>query len=71
MDCRTIESWTFKRKLGFRLHDVINTKQQTIIGSIKKVFEGENMQSEYSVLTYRVDLCFYDYKLAIKVDKFG
>ena len=71
MDCRTIESWTFKIKLGFRLNDVINTKQQTIIGSIKKVFEGENMQSEYSVLTYRVDLCFYDYKLAIKVDEFG
>ena len=28
------------------------------------------MQSEYSVLSYRVDLYFHDYKLAIEVDEF-
>ena len=28
MDCRTDESCYFKRNLGFRLHDVINTKEQ-------------------------------------------
>ena len=37
---------------------MINNKQQTIIETIKEVFEGENMQSEYSVLSYRVDIYF-------------
>ena len=27
-DCRTDESCNLKRNLGFRLHDVINTKEQ-------------------------------------------
>ena len=30
MDCRTDESWIFKRNLGFRLHDVINNKEQAV-----------------------------------------
>ena len=34
-------------------------------------FEGENMQAQYSVLGYRIDLYFYDYKLAIEVDEKG
>ena len=43
MDCRTDQTCNFKRNLGFRLHDVINTKEQTVINSIKDAFEGENM----------------------------
>lgn len=68
MGCGTPESYKFKRKLGFKLQDVINAKHQTIIETKKEVFEGENMQSEYSVLSYRVDLYFYKYKLATQVD---
>ena len=34
-------------------------------------FEGENMQTQYSVLGYRINLYFHDYKLAIKVDEKG
>ena len=45
MDCRTDESCKFKKKLGFTLHDVINTKEQTVISAIKDAFEGENMQT--------------------------
>ena len=40
MEYKTIES------CKLNLHDVINTKQQTITGSIKDAFEGKNMQSE-------------------------
>ena len=36
MDCRTDKSCSFKKKLWFKLHDVIYTKEQTIINSIKK-----------------------------------
>ena len=71
MDCRTNDSCKFKRKLGFTLHDVINTKEQTVISAIKNAFEGENMQTQYSVLSYRIDLYFHNYKLAIEVDELG
>ena len=45
MNCRTDESCSFKINLGFRLHDVINTKEQTVINSIKDAFEGEDVQA--------------------------
>ena len=32
-------------------------------------FEGENMQTQYSVLEYKIDLYFHDYKLAIEIDE--
>ena len=44
---------------------MINFKQQTVSGVIKDAFEGENMQTEYKVVGYKIDFCFYDYKLAI------
>ena len=70
MDCRTDESCNLKRNLGFRLHDVINTKEQTVLKSIKDAFEGEDMQTQYSVLGYMIAL-FHEHKLPIKVDKLG
>ena len=71
MDCRRDKSYNLKRNLGFRLHDVINTKEQTVINSIKDAFEGENIQTQYSVLGYRIDLYFHKHKLAIEVDELG
>ena len=50
---------------------MINTKEKTIINSIKDTFEGENIQTEYSVLGYKIDLYFHEYKLAIEVDELG
>ena len=71
MNCRTDESCNLKRNIGFTLHDVINTKEQTVINSIEDAFEGEDMQTQYSVLSYRIDLYFHKYKLAIEVDELG
>ena len=59
MDCRIDESCNLKSNLGLRLHDVINTKEQTVINSIKDAFEGENMQTQYTVLGYRTDLFIF------------
>ena len=59
MYCRTDELCNFKRNLGFALHDVINTNEQTVINSIKDAFEGDDMQSQYSVLSSRIDLYFH------------
>ena len=50
---------------------MVNTKEQTVINSIKDAFEGENMQTQYTVLSYRIDLYFHEYKLAIEVDELG
>ena len=40
-----------------------------MLQSIKDAFEGENMQTQYSVLGYKIDLYFHEYKLAIEVDE--
>ena len=71
IDCRTNESYNLRRNLGFTLHDVINSKEQTVINSIEDAFEGENMQTQYTLLNYRIDLYFHKYKLAIEVDELG
>ena len=71
MDCRTNKSWSLKKIIGFKVHDIINTKKQTIINSIKDTFEGEIIQTQYRGLGYRIDLCFHKHKLVIEVDELG
>ena len=34
-------------------------------------FEGENMETQYTVLGHRIDLYFHEYKLAIEVHEKG
>ena len=71
MHCRTPESCKLKRSLGFKLHDMINCKELTVLESIKDAFEGENRQTQYSVLGYKIDHYFHEYKLKIEVDRLG
>ena len=47
-----------------------------MLESIKDAFEGEDMQTQYIVIGYRIDkhifqLYFYEHKLAIKVPELG
>ena len=70
MDGRTDESCSLKRNLGFNLHDVINTKEQIILRSIKDAFEGE-YNKHNTVIGYRTDLYFHKHKLAIEVGELG
>ena len=69
MDCRATSAHKFRRRLGFKQYDVILTKEQSVLTKIMSSFEGENMQTQYNVLSYRIDLYFHDYKLAIEIDK--
>ena len=46
---------------------MINTKEQTIINSIKDTFEGENIQTQYSVLGFRIDLYFHDMNISLQL----
>ena len=66
MDCRTDKSCSLKKDLGFKLHDVINTKEQTITNLIKDVFEGENIQTQYNFLGYRIFI-FMNINLQLKL----
>ena len=68
MDCRTNKSCSLKRNLWSNLHYVINYKEQTVWRSIKDPFEGEDMQTQYTAIGYRIDLYFHKHKLEIEVD---
>ena len=73
MHCRvaTPKTIEIRSKLGFNQYDITLTKEQSVLKSVMDAFEGENMQTQYSVLGHRLDLYFHDYKLAIKVDEKG
>ena len=61
----------FRVFLSFKEYNIMLTKEQSVLKSVMDAFEGENMQTQYSVLGYRIDLYFHDYKLAIEVDEKG
>ena len=62
---RADEIDAFRRSLEFNVVDAFKVKQQTLTKIIKEVFKGEDIQTRYSVLSYRTDLYFHKYKLAI------
>ena len=55
MDCRTTSGCKFRTRLGYKQHDVILTKEKSVLTKIMSSLEGENMQPQY-VLGYRIDL---------------
>ena len=61
----------FRILLGFRENDIMLTKEQSVLKLIMDASEAENMRTQYSVLGYRIDLYFHDYKLALEVDEKG
>ena len=65
MDCRA------PTELGFNRYDITLTKEQSVLRSLMDAFERENMQTQYSDLSYKIDLYFHKYKLAIEVDEKG
>ena len=68
MDCRTTSAHKFRTRLGLKQYDVILTKEQSVLTKIMSSFEGENMQTQYNVLSYRIDLYFHDRKVAKEID---
>ena len=69
MWCRvlTTEAIQFKSKLGFKQHDIILSKEQSVISTITKLFSNEKILLRHSVLGYKIDLYFLEHKLAIEV----
>ena len=71
MDCRKTMAHKFRTRLGFKQDDAILTKKQSVLTKILSLFEGENIQTVCKVLSYRIDLYFHDYQLAIETDENG
>ena len=71
MHCRvsTPKAIEFENRLGFRQHDRVLTKEQSVITKILKLFIGEKMFLQHSVLKHNLDLYFPEHKLAIEVDE--
>ena len=61
----------FRILLGSKENDIFLTKGHSVLKSIMEVFKGENMQTQFSVLDYKINLYFYDYKLATEMDEKG
>ena len=71
MGVRSPKAIKFRAKIGFTQYGIELEKESSVLESIMETFEGENMETQYSVLTYRVDLYFHGYKLAIEIDEKG
>ena len=56
MDCKTISDHKFRTRLGFKQYDVILAKQQSALTKVMSSFEGENMQTQYNFLGYKIIL---------------
>ena len=71
MGARSPKAIPFRAKLGFIQYEITLKKGSSVLESIMETFEGENMETQCSVSSYRVDLYFHDYKLAIEIDEKG
>ena len=69
MGSRSPKAIKFRSKLGFSQYDITLKKESSVLKSITNTFEGEDMETQYNVLSYRIDLYFHDYKLAIEIIK--
>ena len=58
-----------RASVGFKEYYIMLTKKQSVLKSVMDAFDGENMQTQYSVLGYKIDLYFHDYKHAIEVEE--
>ena len=56
MNCRTTSAHTFRARLVFKQYVVILTKEQSALTIMMSLLQGENMQTQYNVLSYRIDL---------------
>ena len=68
---RSPKAIEFRSKLGFSQYDITLKKETSVLKSIMDIFKAEDMENQYSVLNYRIDLYFHDSKLTIEIDEKG
>ena len=59
----------FRSKLGFRLHDITMSKEESVTTKITKAFSTEKILPQHSILSYQIDLDSPKNELTIKVDE--
>ena len=62
MECRTA-THKFRTRLGFKQYGIILTKEQ--LAQTKIRLKEKAIYTQYSVLSYKIDLYFHDYKLPV------
>ena len=67
----TLEAVEFKTILEFNQHDLIVTKEKSVLTKILKVFAIENICLQPSILSYKIDLYSPEQKLVTEIDKKG
>ena len=65
------ETIKFRSDLEFNQINLILKKEQTVLKSTKDAFEGEDMETQYTTIGYRIDLYFHKHKLAFEFDELG
>ena len=63
MDCGTTLAHKFRARLRFKQYDVV------LLAKVMSSFEGERMETQYHVLSYRIVQYFHDQKLATEIDE--
>ena len=72
MSCRVsaLEAIQLTSKSVFKQHDIILSKEQSVISKITKLFQNKkNIATKQYFRGYKIDLYFPEDKLAIKVDE--
>ena len=67
MSCR-VSTPKFRSKLGFKQHDIMLCKEQSMLTKIK-IFSSEKILLQNSVLSYKLNLYFPEHKLAVEKKK--
>ena len=61
----------FRCKLGFRLHYITMSKEESVTTKIIKTFSNKKILPQHSVLGYQIHLYFPKHKLPVEVDEKG
>ena len=54
MDCGTTLAHKFRARLRFKQYDVVLRKENSVLAKVMSSFEGERMETQYHVLSYRI-----------------
>ena len=68
----TTKIWTttveFRTKLGFNQFDIMIKIEPSVLTKIMKLFAKEEILLQHFVLSYKINVCFPKYRLAIEFD---
>ena len=73
MSCRvsTSEAIKFRSELAFKQHDIVLSKEQSVLSKILELFSNGKMQLQHSCLDQRTDLYFLKHKSVVEIDQKG